>query len=159
MDSPRITPFLWFDSRAEQAAQFYTSIFPNSRIKEVTRYDAAGSKASGMPVGAAMTVAFELGAQPFTALNGGPAFKFTEAVSFVVNCETQAEINHYWDKLSADGGQPGQCGWLKDPFGLSWQVVPASLSRLLSGDTAKAQRVMQALLRMTKLDLPTLERA
>jgi predicted 3-demethylubiquinone-9 3-methyltransferase (glyoxalase superfamily) len=158
MEERKITPFLWFDKEAEQAAQFYTSIFPNSRINGVTRYDEAASR--GMPTGTAMTVSFDLTGQAFTALNGGPAFKFTEAVSFVVNCETQAEVDAFWDKLSANGGQPSQCGWLKDRFGLSWQIIPTSLKRLLGGpDAARARRVMQALLKMTKLDIKALEAA
>jgi predicted 3-demethylubiquinone-9 3-methyltransferase (glyoxalase superfamily) len=156
----KITPFLWFDKEAEQAAQLYTSIFPDSRIKQVARYDENASKVSGVPAGTVMTVAFDLAGQAFTALNGGPAFKFTEAVSFVVHCETQAELDAYWSKLTANGGQPSQCGWLKDRFGLSWQIIPASLPRLLSGpDAGKAQRVMQALIKMTKLDIKTLEEA
>ena len=160
MEKQKITPFLWFDREAEQAAQLYTSIFPDSRIKEVTRYGEAGGKASGVPVGTVMTVAFELAGQAFTALNGGPLFKFTEAVSFVVTCETQAEVDAYWSKLTTNGGEPSRCGWLKDRFGLSWQVVPSSLGRLLSGpDPAKTGRVMQALLKMTKIDIKALEEA
>ena len=123
----RITPFLWFDSQAEEAADFYVSIFKNARIREASRYDEAASKASGRPKGSVMTVAFELDGQEFIALNGGPMFKFTEAISLVVNCETQAEVDHYWDKLT-DGGQEVQCGWLKDRFGVSWQVVPTVLT-------------------------------
>ena len=160
MEEEKITPFLWFDKEAEQAAQLYTSIFPDSRIKGVTRYDEAGAKASGVPAGTVMTVAFELAGQSFTALNGGPLFKFTEAVSFVVGCETQAEVDAYWDKLTANGGQPSQGGWLKDRFGLSWQIVPSSLGRLLGGpDPAKKGRVIQALLKMTKVDIKALEEA
>lgn len=150
-----ITPFLWFDSQAEEAAQFYVSIFPNSRIVKVVRYGAAGPG----PAGSAMTVAFELDGLSFVALNGGPHFKFTEAISFVVNCETQDEIDFYWDKLSAGGGEV-QCGWLKDRFGLSWQVVPPALAELLGDpDPQKSTRVMQAMLGMKKLDLAALRRA
>ncbi len=127
----KITPFLWFDDQAEEAAKFYTSIFPNSKIFNVARYDEAGAKASGRPAGSAMTVEFELEGQKFVALNGGPVFKFTEAISFVVNCESQEEVDKYWEKLT-EGGEEGQCGWLKDKFGLSWQIVPTALSDMLS---------------------------
>ena len=154
----RVTPFLWFDDRAQEAAKFYVSIFANSRIQSTARYDDATARAAGRPAGTVMTVAFELDGQEFVALNGGPVFHFTEAVSFVVNCDTQAEIDDFWDRLSA-GGQPGQCGWLKDRFGVSWQVVPRALNRLLQRDAAKAKRVMAALLTMKKLDLAALERA
>jgi predicted 3-demethylubiquinone-9 3-methyltransferase (glyoxalase superfamily) len=139
----KITPFLWFDGRAEEAARFYTSIFKNSKITSVNP----------------MTVAFELEGQPFIALNGGPQFKFTEAVSFFVSCETQAEIDYFWEKL-ADGGQLQQCGWLKDKFGLSWQIVPPILGDLLGDpDPAKSQRVLQAMLQMVKLDIQKLKDA
>jgi len=154
----RITPFLWFDDRAEEAARFYVSIFPNSKIRSTARYDEGTAKAAQRPAGSVMTVAFELDGQEFVALNGGPIFHFTEAISFVVNCDTQAEIDDFWDRLSA-GGEPGQCGWLKDRFGVSWQVVPRALNRLLQGDAARAKRVMAALLTMKKLDLAALERA
>ena len=151
----KITPFLWFDGQAEEAVGFYTSIFKNSRIDGVTRYGDAGPG----PKGSVMTIAFELEGQKFTAINGGPIFKFTEAISFVVNCETQQEIDHFWDKLSA-GGQPSRCGWLKDKFGISWQVVPTALGRLLqSKDAEKTKRVMNALLQMDKLDIQRLEQA
>jgi predicted 3-demethylubiquinone-9 3-methyltransferase (glyoxalase superfamily) len=126
----KITPFLWFDDQAEAAAKFYTSIFKNSRIGSVARYDEEAAKVAGRPKGSVMTVAFELDGQEFTALNGGPLFKFTEAISFVVNCETQEEVDHFWERLSA-GGQEVQCGWLKDRFGVSWQVVPAVLAEML----------------------------
>lgn len=151
----RITPFLWFDTQAEEAANFYASIFKNSKITTVTRYGETGPG----PKGTVLTVGFELDGQTFTALNAGPKFKFTEAVSFVVNCETQEEIDYYWEKLTADGGQESQCGWLKDKFGLSWQVVPSELPQLLSGDPEKANRVMEAIMQMKKLDLPTLKAA
>ena len=144
----RITPFLWFDQQAEEAANFYVSIFKDSRIQGVTRYDEEGAKAAGRPKGSVMTVGFELEGQEFTALNGGPHFKFTEAISFVVHCETQAEVDHFWEKLSA-GGQEVQCGWLKDKFGVSWQVVPTVLIEMLQDkDPKKAQAVMAAMLQM-----------
>jgi predicted 3-demethylubiquinone-9 3-methyltransferase (glyoxalase superfamily) len=155
----RITPFLWFDDRAEEAAGFYVSIFPNSRIKSISRYTDEVSKAAGRPKGSVMTVAFELDGQDFTALNGGPTFKFTEALSLVVNCQTQEEVDHFWTKLSA-GGQEVQCGWLKDKFGVSWQVVPTALFEfMVDKDPAKSQRVMAAMLKMKKLDLEPLRRA
>lgn len=150
----KITPFLWFDNNAEEAAQFYTSVFKNSRILSVSRYSDAGPG----PKGSVMVVSFQLEGQQFTALNGGPLFKFSEAFSFVVNCETQEEIDDYWNKLTSDGGQESQCGWLKDKFGFSWQIVPTALGRLMS-DPRKANRVMQALLQMKKLDIATLEDA
>jgi predicted 3-demethylubiquinone-9 3-methyltransferase (glyoxalase superfamily) len=155
----RITPFLWFDDRAEEAATFYVSIFQNSRISGITRYDAHGARASGRPEGSVMTVVFELDGQQFTALNGGPHFTFTEAVSFVVNCTTQAEVDHFWQRLSA-GGQEVQCGWLRDRFGLSWQVVPTVLGEMLQdGDPARAGRVMGAMLQMKKISIDGLRRA
>ncbi|MGD0745965.1 MAG: VOC family protein [Verrucomicrobiota bacterium] len=150
-----ITPFLWFDNQAEEAAKFYTGIFKNSRIKKIIRHGEAGPG----PKGTVMTVEFQLEGQEFVALNGGPHFKFTEAVSFVVNCRTQKEVDYFWRKLSA-GGKEVQCGWLKDKYGLSWQIVPAVLGRLLSGkDAAKSQRVMQAMLKMVKLDIQKLKQA
>jgi predicted 3-demethylubiquinone-9 3-methyltransferase (glyoxalase superfamily) len=155
----RITPFLWFDDRAEEAAGFYVSIFQHSRIKGVYRYTHEAAKAAGRPEGSVMTVAFELDGQEFTALNGGPLFKFTEAISLVVNCETQAEVDHFWTKLSA-GGQEVQCGWLKDRFGVAWQVVPTALIELIGDkDPARSQRVMAAMLRMKKIDIEPLRRA
>ncbi len=155
----RITPFLWFDDKAEEAATFYTSVFKNSKIGKIARYDEAGEKASGRPTGSVMTVEFQLEGQEFVALNGGPMFKFTEAISFVVNCETQEEVDYYWEKLSA-GGKEVQCGWLTDKYGLSWQIVPTVLGELLSDkDAAKAQRVMQAMLKMVKLDIKKLKQA
>jgi len=157
----KITPFLWFNTQAEEAAKFYVSIFKNSKVGGVTRYDDAGAKASGMPKGTAMTVAFQLEGQQFTALNGGPHFKFTEAISFVVNCESQEEVDHYWSKLSEGGDEKAQqCGWLKDKHGLSWQIVPKVLVKLLSDpDPAKSQRVMQAMLQMRKIDINALKQA
>ena len=157
----RITPFLWFDDQAQEAAELYISVFPNSRIVSVGRYGDAGQDVTGGTPGSVMTVAFELDGHPFTALNGGPLFRFTEAVSFVVSCETQSEVDHYWDTLSA-GGDPDaqQCGWLKDRFGVSWQVVPAALGRLLGDpDPEKTRRVTEAFLAMKKLDIVELERA
>ena len=156
----KITPMLWFDNQAEEAARFYTSIFDGSKIKTITRYGDAGAQASGRPKGSVMTVAFELEGQDFVALNGGPQFKFSEAISFVVNCRRQKEVDELWTKLTADGGQPGPCGWLKDKFGMSWQVVPTVLNELIeSKDPGKSERVMAAMLSMTKLDIETLERA
>jgi predicted 3-demethylubiquinone-9 3-methyltransferase (glyoxalase superfamily) len=152
----KITPFLWFDDQAEQAANLYTSVFKNSKILEVSRYGDAGPG----PEGQAMTVNFQLEGQEFIALNGGPEFKFTEAISLVVNCETQAEVDRLWEKLTADGGEESMCGWLKDKFGLSWQIVPTALGKLLGGpDPVRAQRAMQAMLQMKKLDVAALERA
>ena len=150
----KITPFLWFDNNAEEAAQFYTSIFKNSKILKVSRYGDAGPG----PKGSVMVVNFQLEGQQFTALNGGPLFKFSEAFSFVVNCETQKEIDEYWHKLTSGGGKESQCGWLKDKFGFSWQIVPTALGRLMS-DPKQANRVMQALLQMKKLDIARLEEA
>jgi predicted 3-demethylubiquinone-9 3-methyltransferase (glyoxalase superfamily) len=155
----KITPFLWFDGQAEAAAKFYTSVFKQSRILNIARYGAASEKPSGKPRGSVMTVAFELAGQKFIALNGGPHFKFTEAISFVVSCRTQREVDYFWKKLSA-GGKAVQCGWLKDRYGVSWQIVPTVLGELLSDkDTAKSERVMQALLKMVKLDIKKLKQA
>lgn len=155
----KITTHLWFDSQAEEAANFYVSIFKNSKVLDVARYNEAGAKVTGRPVGSAMTVVFQLEGQEFMALNAGPQFKFSEAISFVVNCETQAEIDQFWDKLS-DGGSPQQCGWLKDKYGLSWQVVPTVLGRLMQDkNQKKAEGVMQALLQMKKLDIQVLQQA
>jgi predicted 3-demethylubiquinone-9 3-methyltransferase (glyoxalase superfamily) len=152
---PKITPYLWFDTEAEEAARFYTSIFPNSRILEVARYGSAGPR----PEGTVMTVSFELDGKRFVALNGGPDFAFNEAVSFLVDCETQEEVDSYWNTLS-EGGEHGPCGWLKDRFGLSWQIIPTALPRLLGDpDRKKAQRVMAAMLKMGKIDVAELERA
>jgi len=151
----KITPFLWFDTQAEEAAKFYISIFRNSKITGTTRYGEAGPG----PKGSVMTVAFNLDGQDFVALNGGPQFKFTEAVSFVANCETQQEVDDLWERLSA-GGQRSRCGWLKDKFGLSWQVVPTVLGQLLQDkDPAKSRRVMEAMLQMDKLDIRKLKQA
>jgi predicted 3-demethylubiquinone-9 3-methyltransferase (glyoxalase superfamily) len=157
----RIAPCLWFDSEGEDAAKFYTEIFENSRIGRISRYGEVGRDVHGRPPGSVMTVEFELDGQRFTALNGGPAFKFNEAISFQVNCETQKEVDYYWEKLSA-GGDPKaqQCGWLKDRYGVSWQVVPTVLADLMTDrDTARAGRAMAALLKMKKLDIEGLKRA
>jgi predicted 3-demethylubiquinone-9 3-methyltransferase (glyoxalase superfamily) len=155
----KITTFLWFDDIAEEAAKFYTSIFRDSKIGTITRYGEATANASGRPAGSVMTVVFQLNGQEFIALNGGPHFQFTEAVSLVVNCETQAEIDEFWEKLSA-GGKESQCGWLKDKYGLLWQIVPAEIERWLSAkDPAKSDRVMTAVMQMGKLDLKKLQDA
>jgi predicted 3-demethylubiquinone-9 3-methyltransferase (glyoxalase superfamily) len=161
ISKPTIIPCLWFDSQAEEAARFYASIFPNSKIGQITHYGKAGQEIHGRPEGSVLTVEFELEGQTFTALNGGPLFQFNEAVSFQIMCETQAEVDHYWNKLSA-GGDPAaqQCGWLKDRFGLSWQVVPSAIMRMLSDpDTVKSQRAMAAMMQMKKLDIAALRRA
>lgn len=158
---PILTPCLWFDRQAEDAAKFYTGIFPNSKITAVSRYGEAGKEFHGQEAGSVMTVAFELNGQPFTGLNGGPHFTFNEAVSFQIECGTQEEVDHYWEALSA-GGDPAaqQCGWLKDRFGLSWQVVPKILPVLLNdADAVKSQRAMMAMLQMKKLDIAALQQA
>lgn len=151
----KITPFLWFDHQAEEAVQFYTSIFRNSKVQTVTRYGETGPG----PKGTVMTIEFQLAGQQFVALNGGPHFTFTEAISFVVNCETQEEVDEYWEKLS-EGGTKVQCGWLKDKYGLSWQIVPTILIEMLQDkDAQRSQRVMKAMLQMKKLDVAALEAA
>lgn len=151
----KITPFLWFDHQAEEAANFYVSIFNNSRILSVNRYGESGPR----PKGTVMTIEFQLDGQTFVALNGGPIFKFTPAISFVVNCETQEEVDVYWDKLSANGDE-GQCAWLTDKFGVSWQIVPKTLIQLLTDpDPIKAGKVMQAMMQMKKIDIAALKRA
>lgn len=157
MDKPiqKITPFLWFDNQAEEAVKFYTSIFKNSKVETVTRYGEAGPG----PKGSVMTIEFELDGQKFVALNGGPVYKFTEAISLVVNCETQQEVDEFWGKLST-GGKEVQCGWLKDKYGLSWQIVPVAFFRMLRDkDAARSQRVMQAMFQMKKMDIAALEAA
>ncbi len=155
----KITPFMWFDDKAEEAANFYISIFRNSRIVSVARYGEAGASVSGRPKGSVMTVAFELEGQEFVALNGGPVFTFSPAISFVVNCETQKEVDGLWEKLS-EGGEIQECGWLKDKYGVSWQIVPAVLGELMSDpDPSKSQRVMQAMLQMIKIDIAGLRKA
>lgn len=157
----KITPNLWFDKQAEDAARFYTSIFKNSRIGKISRYGKEGFEQHGMPAGTVMVIEFELEGQKFTGLNGGPHFKFSEAISFIVNCETQEEVDDYWNKLSEDGDPKAQmCGWLKDKFGLSWQIVPLALSQLISDpDREKAGRVMNAMLKMKKIDIKGLKDA
>lgn len=152
---PTITPCLWFDTEGEEAASFYVSVFPNSRITEVAHYGEGGPR----PAGTVMTVAFELDGEPFTALNGGPQFSFDEAISFEITCEDQGEVDHYWDALT-DGGEESQCGWLKDRFGVSWQVVPKALPELLADpDAERARRVMEAMLTMKKIDVAALRSA
>jgi predicted 3-demethylubiquinone-9 3-methyltransferase (glyoxalase superfamily) len=152
----KISPFLWFDDQAEEAVKFYVSVFKNAKIGDIARYGDAGPG----PKGSAMTVAFELEGLNMIALNGGPHFKFTEAISLSVDCEDQAEVDRLWDTLTADGGEPSQCGWLKDKYGLSWQIVPKIMGKLMSDpDPAKAKRAMEAMLTMTKLDIAALERA
>jgi predicted 3-demethylubiquinone-9 3-methyltransferase (glyoxalase superfamily) len=155
----KITTHLWFDNQAEEAARFYVSLFKNSKILNVTRYGEAGAMVSGRQPGSVMTVTFQLDGQQFIALNGGPLFKFSEAVSLLVNCETQAEVDELWEKLS-EGGEQGPCGWLKDKYGLSWQVVPTVLGKILQDkDPKKSEKVMEALLQMKKLDIAGLKRA
>jgi len=156
----KITPFLWFDHQAEEAAKFYTSVFKNSKVGRILRYDEASAKAAGRPVGSVLTIEFEIEGQKFTALNGGPEFKFNESVSFVVNCETQEEVDYLWEKLIAGGGQESACGWLKDKFGLSWQVTPTVLIEMLHDKNAKkAERVMKAMMQMQKIDIKKLNAA
>jgi predicted 3-demethylubiquinone-9 3-methyltransferase (glyoxalase superfamily) len=156
---PRITPFLWFNDQAEEAVSFYVSIFKNSRIGRIARYGEEGAAVSGRPAGSVMTIDFEIEGHPFTALNGGPVFTFSPATSFVVNCRNQEEIDHLWERLSA-GGQEQQCGWLTDKYGVTWQIVPAELVPMLQdADPAKAKRVMQAMLKMVKLEIEPLRQA
>ena len=157
----KITPCLWFDHQAEEAVNFYTAVFKKSRIVQVARYGEAGREIHGKPAGTVMTVAFELEGQAFTALNGGPMFKFNEAISFQVSCETQAEVDHYWEKLSEGGDvNAQQCGWLKDKYGASWQIVPRVLVEMITDpDAEKSQRVMGAMLQMKKIDIAGLKRA
>jgi predicted 3-demethylubiquinone-9 3-methyltransferase (glyoxalase superfamily) len=157
----KITPCLWFDDRAEEAAKFYTSIFKNSKIGNVTRYGKEGYEIHGREAGTVMTIDFEIEVQKFVGLNGGPIFKFNEAISFQVHCETQKEVDYYWEKLSEGGDEKAQqCGWLKDKYGVSWQIVPTVLGRMLQDkDAKKSQRVMKALLQMHKLDIKILKQA
>jgi len=152
----KITPFLWFDNNLEEALEFYTSIFKNSKVLEIQRFDAAGPDGKSMVT----TASFRLAGQKFIGLNGGPLFKFTEAISFVVNCQTQREVDYYWRRLTATGGRPSRCGWLKDRFGVSWQIVPEVLMELLGDkDPAKSARVMKAMLKMSKINIRALQRA
>lgn len=155
----KFTPCLWFDSNAEEAVKFYTSIFKNSKITGVTRYGEAGAEVSGRPKGTVMTIAFELEGKEFIALNGGPVFTFSPAISFLVNCKTQEEVDWLWEKLS-EGGEIEQCGWLKDKYGVSWQIVPTVLGKMLQDkDPKKSEKVMEALLKMKKIDIKTLKQA
>jgi len=157
IEMPAITPCLWFDGKAEEAAEFYASVFPDSRVDKVDR--SAAETPSG-PKGMVLTVELTLSGQPFVGLNGGPDFQFNEAISFMVDCADQAEVDHYWEALTAGGGQPGPCGWLKDRFGVSWQVIPRRLNELVGGpDAAAAERAMKAMLEMSKIDVAELERA
>lgn len=159
MSKQKIVPHLWFDTQAEKAAKFYTSIFKHSKIKDTARYPKAAEEVSGKKVGSVMTVVFEIAGQEFMALNGGPQFKFSEAISFMVMCENQKEVDYFWKKLTA-GGKEGPCGWLKDKFGLSWQIVPKQLEKMMKDkDRKKAERVTAAFLKMQKLDIAELEKA
>jgi len=156
----QITPFLWFDHQAEEAVKFYTSIFSNSRVGRILRCSEQAANASGQPVGSVLTIEFEIAGQKFVALNGGPEFKFNQSVSFVVNCDTQKEVDYYWERLTADGGQESACGWLNDKFGLSWQITPTVLIDMLHDkDSEKAERVMHAMLQMQKIDIGKLKAA
>ena len=159
MKTQKITPFLWFDDKAEEAVNICVSIFKNSKIGSITRYGDEAAEVSGRPKGTVMTVTFQLEGQEFMALNGGPHFKFTEAISLLVNCKTQEEVDELWEKLS-EGGEKGQCGWLKDKYGLSWQIVPTVLGEMLQDkDARKSERVMNALLKMNKIEIKALKRA
>ena len=156
----KITPMLWFDGKAEEAANFYVSLFKDSKIGDILRYDEASAQAAGGKVGSVLTIEFELEGQKFVGLNGGPQFKFTEAVSFVINCDTQEEVDKFWNKLTADGGEESQCGWLKDKYGLSWQVTPTILVDMINDkNPAKAKAAMEAMMQMKKIDIPTLQKA
>ncbi|HUR81835.1 MAG TPA: VOC family protein [Thermoanaerobaculia bacterium] len=156
----KITPNLWFDRQAEEAARFYVSIFPNSKITNLTRFPPEVAKAAQMPEATVMTVSFELDGNAFLGLNGGPIFKFSEAVSFIVDCKDQEEVDYFWDRLTAGGGEPGQCGWLKDRFGLSWQIVPSVLPKLMTqSDPEKQRKVGAAMMKMKKIDIAALEQA
>jgi len=156
----KITPFLWFDHQAEEAAKFYTSVFKDSKLGKILRYDEASAKAAGGTVGSVLTIEFEIEGQKFTALNGGPQFKFNESVSFVVHCQTQDEVDYFWQKLTADGGHESECGWLRDKFGLSWQVTPTVLIEMLHDkDPKKSERVMNAMMQMQKIDISKLKAA
>jgi len=156
----KITPFLWFDDQAEEAVNFYTALFKNSKIGRIFRYNEEAAEKTGRPVGSVLTIEFEIEGQKFVALNGGPLFKFNESVSFVINCETQEEVDYFWGKLIADGGEESACGWLKDKFGLSWQVTPTVLIDMLhDNDQEKSGRVMQAMLQMQKIEIPKLKAA
>jgi predicted 3-demethylubiquinone-9 3-methyltransferase (glyoxalase superfamily) len=156
----KITPFLWFDDQAEEAANFYTSLFKNSKICRIFHHNEEAAEKTGRPVGSVLTIEFEIEGQKFVALNGGPLFKFNESVSFVINCETQEEVDYFWEKLTADGGEESACGWLRDKFGLSWQITPTVLIDMLhDSDEEKSGRVMQAMLQMQKIDIKALKDA
>ena len=156
----KITPFLWFDDQAEDAANFYTSLFKSSKIGRILRYNEEAAEKTGCPVGSVLTIEFEIEGQKFVALNGGPLFKFNESVSLVINCETQEEVDYFWGKLTADGGEESACGWLRDKFGLSWQIIPTVLIDMLhDGDQEKSGRVMQAMFEMKKIDIKALKDA
>ena len=156
----KITPFLWFDSQAQEAVDFYLSVFKDGKIHSMSRYPEGGQEIHGRPAGMVMTIAFELKGQQFVALNGGPGYPFTDAVSLVVNCDSQEEIDYFWEKLAADGGEPNVCGWLRDKFGMPWQIVPSKVWEWLNGDDpAMVKRVTSAVWQMEKLDLAALERA
>ena len=156
----KITPFLWFDDQTEEAVNFYTALFKNSKIYRIFRYNEEAAEKTGRPVGSVLTIEFEIEGQKFVALNGGPLFKFNESVSFVINCETQAEVDYFWEKLTADGGEESACGWLRDKFGLSWQITPRALIDMLhDGDEEKSGRVMQSMFQMKKIDIKTLKDA
>jgi predicted 3-demethylubiquinone-9 3-methyltransferase (glyoxalase superfamily) len=156
----KISSFLWFDDQAEEAVKFYTGLFKNSKIGRILRYNGEAAEKTGRPVGSVLTIEFEIEGQKFVALNGGPLFKFNESISFVVNCETQEEVDYFWKKLTADGGEESACGWLKDKFGLSWQIIPTVLIDMLHGaDQEKSGRVMQAMFQMKKIDMKALEDA
>jgi len=155
----RFTPCLWYDDKAEEAAKFYTSIFKNSKIKDITHFGESGAKESGQPKGSVMTVTFDLDGQEFMALNGGPAFQFTPAISFIVNCATQKEVDELWEKLSASKADE-QCGWLKDKYGVSWQITPTIVNEMIQDkDPVKSERVMKAIVQMKKIDIEALKRA
>jgi predicted 3-demethylubiquinone-9 3-methyltransferase (glyoxalase superfamily) len=159
MSTQKITPHLWFEDNAEEAAKFYTSIFKNSRVIDIAHYEESAAEVSGRPKGTVMTVRFELEGQQFMALNGGPIFKFSPAISFLVSCETQQEIDNLWEKLS-EGGEQEQCGWLKDKFGVSWQIVPNILGEMMQDkDAEKSEKVMKALIQMKKIDIQSLQKA
>ena len=156
----KITPFFWFDDQAEEAVNFYTSLFKNSKIVRIFRYTEEAAEKTGRPVGSVLTIEFEIEGQRFVALNGGPLFKFNESISFVINCDTQEEVDYFWEKLTANGGEESACGWLKDKFGVSWQVTPTVLIDMLhDSDQEKSERVMQAMLQMKKIDIKTLKEA
>ena len=156
----KITPSLWFDHQAEEAAKFYTSIFKNSKAGRILRYSERAAEKTGRPIGSVLTIEFEIESQKFVALNGGPLFKFNESISFVVNCETQEEVDYFWEKLTADGGEESACGWLKDKFGVSWQIVPTVLIDMLHDkDSEKSERVTNAMLQMQKIDIEKLKQA